>query len=168
MQPATLEAMRDQVRAIYRALTGNDMAEPEATPSEPEVSVDEVARRFASLETMARSIPTVTQRVPPFSFTPPLDAIEDRTGLTIELAVPSVDAEDVVVERTGELVAISGVRRGQREFDGRSYFHAEIPRGPFHRVVRLPFANASEPRVETDRGLIRIRFEKTEWASGNA
>ena len=160
MHPATLELMRDQVRGIYRALTGSDMPEPEGPPSGPEVSVEDVARRFAELESLARANPAVVERVPPFSFAPPLDAIEEERDLLIEVAVPGVDKADVSVERSGELLVISGVRRGERVANGRSYLHAEIARGPFHRVVRLPFATGAEPRVEVDRGLIRIRLAK--------
>jgi HSP20 family molecular chaperone IbpA len=160
MHPVTLELMRDQVRGIYRALTGSDMPEAEPPASAPEVSVDDVARRFAELETLARAIPAVVERVPPFSFAPPLDALEDDRELLIEVAVPGVDKGDVNVERNGDLLVISGVRLGERVANGRSYLHAEIARGPFHRVVRLPSATAGEPRIEVDRGLIRIRLAK--------
>jgi HSP20 family molecular chaperone IbpA len=159
---ATLELMRDQVRAIYRALTGTDMPEAEPSPSAPEVPIEEVARRFADLETMARANPMVIERVPPFSFAPPLDAIDAGSELIIELAVPGVDKGDVSAVRTGDLLVVSGVRSGERAANGRTYLHAEIPRGPFHRVVRLPFPTTNaEPRIDVDRGLIRIHLAKT-------
>src|SRR5262249_14908913 len=103
----------------------------------------------------------VIERVPPFSFSPPLDALNDEHEVIIEVAVPGVDRKDVKVERTGELVVISGFRRGQRVTNGRTYFHAEIPRGPFHRVARLPLPMLGEPRIEVNQGLIEIHFPKT-------
>jgi HSP20 family molecular chaperone IbpA len=123
--------------------------------------MEEVARRFADLEALARTNPTVTERVPPFSFAPPLDAIDDGRELIVELAVAGIDRADVTVEHSGELLVVSGVRSGERAANGRTYLHAEIPRGPFHRVIQLPYPSTSEPRVEVDRGLIRIRLSKS-------
>lgn len=168
----TVELMRDQVRAIYRALTGTDMPDTEQpaeqSAAQSEVSMDEVARRFADLESLARRIPVVVERVPPFSFAPPIDAIDDGHELIIEVSVPGVREEDVSVEREDDLLTISGVRGGSRASNGRSYFLAEIPRGPFHRAVRLPYAIQSEPRMEVERGLIRIHLAKTSVAPAQA
>src|SRR4051812_46226404 len=97
MHYSTVELMRDQVRAIYRALTGNELPQSETkpSPSETPISAEEVARRFPDLEALARSIPTIVERVPPFSFSPPMDVFEDERGLLVELAVPGIDKEDV-------------------------------------------------------------------------
>lgn len=164
MHPMTIELMRDQVRAIYRALTGEDMPETPApapgAPPVPAVPIEEVARRFAALEALARQHPVVVERVPPFSFSPPLDAIDDGRELILELAVPGIDAKDVSVETSGDLLVVHGLRPGERAANGRTYLHAEIPRGPFHRVIELPFAPTTSPRVEIDRGLVRIRIAK--------
>lgn len=170
MHPTTLSLMRDQVRAIYRAVTGTDMPEaspttPEGAAETPEASVDEVARRFTELEALARSIPAVIERVPPFSFAPPLDALEEERLLLVELALPGVEKGDVSVERTEELLVVSGIRRGERAANGRTYLHAEIPRGPFHRVVRLPYATAGEPRVTLEDGVLRIQLSRVPTAS---
>jgi HSP20 family molecular chaperone IbpA len=159
MHPRTLELMEDQTRAIYRAVTGVDLPDP-APSTGPEVQIEEVARRFADLEAMARTFPAVVERVPPFSFAPPFDALDEGRTLLIELAVPGLERGDVTVERTDDLLIVSGVRTGERASNGRTYLHAEIPRGPFHRVIRLPLSTTSEPRVEVDRGLIRIHLTK--------
>jgi HSP20 family molecular chaperone IbpA len=165
MDPTTVELMLDQVRAIHRALTGNDPPEPPSeTLSAKAPLAEEVVHRFANLEAIARHMPNIIERVPPFSFSPPLDALNDEHEVLIEIAVPGVERKDVKVERTGQLVVISGFRRGERVANGRTYFHAEIPRGPFHRVVRLPFAllgELGEPRIEFNQGLIEIHFPKT-------
>jgi len=164
MDPTTIELMLDQVRAIYRALAGADLPEPQPdsvpTPAE-EPAAEDVVHGFANLEALARNMPSVIERVPPFSFSPPLDAFNDDHEILIEVAVPGVERKDFKVERTGELVIISGFRRGERAANGRSYFHAEIPRGPFHRVVRLPHSMLGEPRIEVNQGLIEIHFPKT-------
>ncbi len=172
MHPATISLMYDQVRAIYRAVTGSDMPEPEGPGASPErapeggqeIALGDVANRFAELESVARTIPIVAERVPPFSFAPPLDAFEEGQELIVEVAVPGVERGDVTVERLGNQLVVSGMRRGERASNGRSYLHAEIPRGPFHRVIQLPYAVA-EPRVDVRQGLIRIQLTKVRTAS---
>jgi HSP20 family molecular chaperone IbpA len=164
----TVELMRDQVRAIYRALTGDEMPDPKDSGQPSEITMDEVARRFADLESMARRIPSVIEKVPPFSFAPPVDACDDGQDVVIEVAVPGVRQEDIEVARVGDMLTISGVRNGSQVSNGRNYFVAEIPRGPFHRALRLPYAVVSEPRVEVDGGIVRIRLAKTPAAPARA
>src|SRR5262245_46973372 len=166
---ATLDLMLDQVRAIYRALAGTELPDPSGQAVSAEApSAEVVLERFADLEALARNIPSVIQRVPPFSFSPPFDSFNDEQEFLIEVAVPSVERGDVKVERTGDVVVISGFRRGERAANGRTYYHAEIPRGPFHRVVPLPIPVMREPRIEIEHGLIRIHFPKTPAAKGSA
>src|SRR5262249_39991882 len=140
---------------------GSDLpAPPESAPPRPAATADQVLHQFADLEALARSIPAVMECVPPFSFSPPVDVLNDEREVLVQVAAPGVDPKEARVQRTGELVVISGVRQGQSLSNGRTYFHAEIPRGPFHRVVRLPFAMLGEPRIESSQGLIEIHFPK--------
>ncbi len=75
-------------------------------------------------------------------------------------AVNDVSVATVRVERAGSTVVVSGVRRSPR-VDGRTYRRAELPRGPFRRVIELPRETAvSPPRVEVSAGLVRVRLGK--------
>jgi HSP20 family protein len=162
----TIELMEEHVRDIYRALTGGELRDDELTePTEDEVSVDEVTRRFMDLESSARRIPTIDERVPPFSFSPLLDAIEFDDDIVLELAVPGIEREDVEVACSGDFITIYGVRGGERGADSPHYLHAEIPRGPFYRVVRIPTAFVAEPRIEVERGVIRVSVTKARDAA---
>jgi HSP20 family protein len=167
MDAKTVQLMNEQVRAIYRALTGQDLPETGDVPHSPgpDVSPADVARRFAELDTLARQVPSVAERVPPFSFAPPLDAVDTGRELLIEVGVPGIEARDVRVELRGDTVTISGVRSGERGLNGRTYYHHELPRGPFHRVVGVPFPVVGEPRVEVERGLISVHLTKASKAS---
>lgn len=163
MTPETLDLMHDQVCAIYRALTGTDLIVPEAPlPPGPDARVEdeELQRRFADLEALARSVPQVGGRVPPFSFSPPVDVLDEGPSWLVELAVPGIDAGDVTAERRGDALTISGLRRGERAGNGRAYLHAEIPRGPFSRTVALPGELGSDPQVTVERGVVRVRVAK--------
>ena len=158
MDAAMRELMHDHVRAIYRAVTGGDLPAPAEGGDAP--SDEEVERRFAELEALARAVPQIAERVPPFSFAPPMDAIGSDKELVIELAVPGVERRDVEVELNQDLLIVSGARGGERPGDGRAYLHAEIPRGPFRRVVRLPHAVAAPPRIEVEHGIIRVTLAR--------
>jgi HSP20 family protein len=160
MQSQLIESMRDQARAIYRVATGTDMPELQVPGAEPDTPVEEVTRSFAELEALTRTIPALAERIPPFSFTPALDALVESDELVIEAAVPGVDREDVAVTCVDGMLAISGIRSGHGDVGATSYSHSEIPYGPFYRAFKVPFAIAGEPAVDLDRGLLRIRLKR--------
>lgn len=161
MQSELIHSMHDQVRAIYRAITGedvrDDVAEDEASPATTEDSDEEVTRRFAELEAIARGLPSVMDRVPPFSFTPPVDVIATEAAVVVEVALPGIDRDAVTIDRQDDALVISGFCRDGHAARGE-LFHAEIPRGAFIRVIPLPFPVEGEPGVELDRGLLRIHL----------
>jgi HSP20 family protein len=159
--------MHDQVRAIYRALTGGDLpelrAQEGAQPAAAHLEI--IAQRFAELESIARRIPQVAERVPPFAFSPPLDVIEGDKELLIELAVPGVAKEDVHVDLNNDVLIVAGTRAGEKAANGRVFRHAEIPRGPFRRVLLLPQQVSGPPRVDVENGIIRIHLAKLPMGS---
>ncbi len=162
MHRQTYELMHEQVRAIFRAATGSDVPvlEPRASPPPGVDLADVVARRFAELEALTRLVPELAARLPPFAFSPLCDVLEGDAEITIELAVPGVQRDDVRVELRDGLLEVSGVRRGARA-NGRGYRHAEIPRGPFRRVILLPPEAASgAPRVDVADGVVRVHVAK--------
>lgn len=93
----------------------------------------------------------------PISFQPPLDVIAGDDEVVLELALPGVDRDDVVVEQVPGGLAVSGVRR-DAQAERRSVHHAELPRGAFHRAIPVPFELHEAPRVELDRGVLRIHL----------
>ena len=161
MRPTNLELMHDHVRAIHRAVTGSDPPEPSSSAAPTEApSPDRVSSAFAALEALARSLPFVAERVPPFSFAPPLDLIGTERELVIELGVPGVDREGVDATLEDDRLVVTGARSLTAALDGRIYLHAELPRGPFRREVRLPGIVVGRPRVEVDNGIVRVRVAK--------
>ena len=161
MRLSRLELMYDHVRAIHRSLTGSEPPIAAAPAGEkPMPSFDDVARRFAELESVARALPSVADRVPPFSWAPPLDVIGTERELVFELGVPGVERGDVEVEASGGELVVSGARHSPAAVDGRVYFHAEMPRGPFRRVITLPESTSGPPRLEVENGIVRIKLAR--------
>ena len=159
MQTEIVEVMRTQVRVIHRALTDHELPETEA-PAESESgaheSEEDIVRRFLELDAATRSLPAVAARVPPFSFTPAVDVIAGDDAVIVELALPGIARGDVTVERVDGGLVVVGIRRHEHP-DARA-FHAEIPRGPFGRMIPVPFPIEHEPRVELERGVLRIHL----------
>jgi HSP20 family molecular chaperone IbpA len=164
MHRATIELMHEQVRTIYRALTGAELNEKEseatAEGAEAPPADSEIERRFAELEGLVRQNPVLGERVPPFSFTPLADIIDTGQDLLVEIAAPGVEVGDVEVQVTDHALSVSGVRRGERASTDRAYVHAEIPRGPFRRALPLPCSVEPQPDVQVQAGLLRIRLHK--------
>jgi HSP20 family protein len=155
-----LELMHDHVRVIYRTLTGGELPETAGEAPSPTPSMDQVERRFAELERQARSLPQLAERLAPFSFTPPLDLLGTERELVVEMAVPGVQRDEVDVDFEGGELWIRGARAEKRPADGLVYLHAEIARGPFQRVVRLPEPTSGPPRIEVEHGIIRVRLAR--------
>ena len=158
MQAEIIEAMHQQVRAIHRALAGDDLPQIDvpSDSSPPSRESDEIIlRRFAELAATARSMPSVATRVPPFTFTPEVDVIAGDDAVVLEVAVCGIRREDLSVECVPGGLVISGIRRDGHGSGGR-LFHAEIARGPFLRVISLPFPIERDPRIELEHGLLRI------------
>ena len=162
MRDRRLELMHDHVRAIHRALTGEELPTRALPAGDVAVVTPEaVERRFAELERTVRGWPPIAERVPPFAFTPLLDVIEGERELVIELALPGVAPGDVVValDDDGGLT-VAGARGGAAPSDGRRFLHAEQARGPFSRRLLLPAAVSGEPRVDGEHGVVRVRLAK--------
>jgi HSP20 family protein len=159
MRPGRIELMHEHVRAVHRSVTGRDLpdvpVEGQAAPG-----FDEVSRRFSELQDAARAIPALAERIPAFSFEPPVDVIGTERELIFELGVPGVNRDDVTVELVeGELI-VFGARSLTANLDGRVYLHAEIARGPFWRALHLPDTAAGPPRVEVENGIIRVKLAR--------
>jgi HSP20 family molecular chaperone IbpA len=162
MRGTTLEMMHDHVRSIHRTVTGKDPPEQRMPESAESPSPEQVAQHFAELEAIARANPIIAERVPPFSFAPPFDLIHTEREVILELGVPGIDRTDVDVDvdPAEQRVTVSGARATNVALDGRVYLHAEMPRGPFRREIRLPEPTTGQPRVEVENGVIRIRLTK--------
>ncbi len=154
MQPEIIQSMHEQVRAIYRAFTGEDVGEG-AVEGDGVANDETIARQFAELDAIARTFPSVVARVPPFTFVPPVDVIATDDAVLVELALPGVDRDEITIERAADALTISGIRRDGHAGRG-DLFHAEIPRGPFLRTIPLPFPVDAEPRIELEDGVLRI------------
>lgn len=158
MQRVTYDLMLDRVRELYHALTGAMLPAGDVEGKAVAATDDpQLMQQFGLLEAISRLVPGMAPRVGPFGFVPALDLIDVDGELVVELSVPGVDPATLHVEVAAGVLRVSGVRRELA--DGRRLV-AELPRGPFRRVLPLPEEVMDEPRVEVEDGMVRIGLRK--------
>jgi HSP20 family protein len=106
-------------------------------------------------------LPSVSQR----DLFPPLDLADRGDSLVVELEVPGMEAKDINLSVTGDVLTVSGEKKREREETEQDYHLVERSYGKFSRSVRLP-ATVDPERVEASYkdGVLRITMNKTEQA----
>jgi HSP20 family protein len=86
------------------------------------------------------------------AFSPKVDVIDGEKQLTVRAELPGMDAEDVDVSITQDVLTIRGEKREESEDRGKDYYRVERSFGSFARSVQLP--------CEVDPGAADAKFEK--------
>jgi HSP20 family protein len=84
-------------------------------------------------------------------WTPRLEAYAKDGDLVLHADLPGVSLEDVDITLDGNVLTISGERRGTTQEEGVSYYLNELPYGAFRRSVTVPEG--------VDADSIKARFE---------
>lgn len=102
-------------------------------------------RRFA--ENMERMFePFDTLRFPNFfksefdqvGWMPEIEVLQRNGELTVHADLPGLTKDDVKVELTAEMLAISGERKEEKVEKREGYYHSERSYGTFYRQIPLP------------------------------
>lgn len=94
---------------------------------------------------------------------PKVDVIESERTLRLQVEIPGVDVSDLVVEVSGDRVAIRGAKRPQRPPAGAHFHCAEREHGTFAREVRIHCAvNSHQGRARLEDGVLTIEFPRIE------
>lgn len=92
---------------------------------------------------------------------PKLDVLETADAIEVHAEIPGVAEKDVELTLTGDLLAIKGEKRDQRDEKGRDYHVVERSYGTFYRSVRLPFAADPESaKASFDKGVLTVSIPK--------
>ena len=90
-----------------------------------------------------------------FSFSAPaIDMSEDEKAYKISAELPGLDAKDVDVSVSGNMLILRGEKRQEKEEKDKNYYFSERAYGSFQRAFELP----GERRSRQD---IRRRFERS-------
>lgn len=92
---------------------------------------------------------------------PPVDVYETEDFLIIDIDLPGIKPDKVLIKVFGEILIIEGIRE-RLPGDDIKYLCMERSRGAFRRIIRLPVEVESD-RGEAlyKRGVITICFPKT-------
>jgi len=92
---------------------------------------------------------------------PAVDVSEDDHAVTIHCDVPGMDAEDLDVRVSGDLLTVSGSRRDERSDDRRGVRLQERVSGSFSRTIPLPgYVDAEKLEARYEKGTLTVTVPK--------
>jgi len=96
------------------------------------------------------------------AFDPKVDVIETEDEVKVEAELPGLDAEDVHVTVSHNVLSIKGEKKQEHEEKGENWTRTERSYGAFERAVTLPQGTDTEKvEAEFDKGVLTITFAKT-------
>src|ERR1700758_18809 len=101
-----------------------------------------------------------------FSFSmPAIDMSEDEKTYKISAELPGMDAKDIDVSVTGDMMVLKGEKRQEKEEKDKNYHFSERAYGSFQRAFELP-ASVDRGKIAADfsKGVLTITLPKTAQA----
>ena len=96
---------------------------------------------------------------------PTVDFSETKDKLVFKAELPGLEAEDIDVTISGDILTIKGEKKREEEQEDEHYHSVERYYGSFQRSFRLP-QNVKINKIEAkfDKGVLKITLPKTEEA----
>jgi len=138
------------------------MAEKELTPWRPFGELTSLRREMDRLwENFfgERPLPKIWER----EWAPSLEMSETKDNFVVKAEVPGIDAKDIDISLTGDVLTIKGEKRQEKEEKEEDYHLVERSYGSFSRSVRLP-AEVESDRIKASykNGILNITLPKSE------
>jgi HSP20 family protein len=98
-----------------------------------------------------------------FSFSmPAIDMSEDEKAYKISAELPGIDAKDIDVSMSGDMLVLKGEKRQEKEEKDKNYHFSERAYGSFQRAFELP-ASVDRGKIAADfsKGVLTITLPKT-------
>lgn len=93
------------------------------------------------------------------------DISETKNKIIVKLDIPGLDAQDINVSISGDLLVIKGEKKKESEEKGEHHYRMERYYGAFERSFRLPVeVKADKVEAKVDKGVLKITMPKTESA----
>jgi HSP20 family protein len=94
---------------------------------------------------------------------PSFDMAETDAALQVTMDVPGIDAKDIDIQVSGNLLTVSGERKEEEEEKGKTYHRIERHYGSFSRSITLPCAvNQDKVAAECHDGVLKVTLPKAE------
>jgi HSP20 family protein len=102
-------------------------------------------------------------------WTPRTDVIEASDSMTITAELPGLEAKDVEISLSGDLLTIKGEKKQEKEEKDEYRHVVERTYGAFSRMVRLPAPVAADKiKATVKNGVLTVTLPKTEEAKPKA
>jgi HSP20 family protein len=133
--------------------------------------VDEMIHRepFRSLESLQREMNRIFDRLMPggngegrsLTFLPSVEVEEADDTIHLKVEVPGMDAKDLDVEVTDDLVSIKGERKSESKTEEKGMVRSEFHYGKFERQIALPaHVQPGQARAEYKHGILTLTLPK--------
>ncbi|MEO1132546.1 MAG: Hsp20/alpha crystallin family protein [Cyanobacteria bacterium J06639_1] len=97
------------------------------------------------------------------AFMPSAELEEKDDSVVLKLEVPGMEAEDIDIEVTDDVVTIRGERKSESETEENGMKRSEFSYGKFERMVRLPSkVNGTDVEATYDSGILTLAMPKVE------
>ena len=101
------------------------------------------------------------------AWAPMLDVAETKDAMIVKAELPGVEAKDIGIELTGDLLTLKGEKEKRTEEKEERYHRTERTYGAFLRSVRLPMAvDGSKVTATFKNGVLVVTLPKTAAAKG--
>ncbi len=93
---------------------------------------------------------------------PKVDLLERKDEFLVRVELPGVDKKDLDISINGNALTIKGERKKEEKEEQGVFFHSEITRGRFNRMLQLPAeVDQSGVKAELNDGLLEIHLPRS-------
>ncbi|HOB73973.1 MAG TPA: Hsp20/alpha crystallin family protein [Phycisphaerae bacterium] len=89
------------------------------------------------------------------------DLSESDDEVVVRVELPGVEARDVDINVTGDMLTISGEKKEEHEEKQRNYHYVERQFGKFHRSIQLPgYVDPDKVDASFKNGVLTVKIAK--------
>lgn len=93
---------------------------------------------------------------------PRADVAETGEAVEVSVELPGLDAKDIEVSLTGDMLTIKGERKSEREEKHKGFYLSERSYGSFYRSIPVPPGVATDDaKAEFKKGVLTVSLPKT-------
>ena len=138
------------------------MAEKELTPWRPFGELGSLRREMDRLWDSffgERPLTRVWER----EWLPSLDVSETKDDFVVKAEVPGIDAKNIDISLTGDVLTIKGEKKHEKEEKEEDYHLVERNYGAFSRSVRIPAeVESAKIKASYKNGILKVTLPKSE------